>query len=59
MESSLLKQKELQLFLKPKLLKLLERTSLFLRVYRSGKLPKILRIVWEAETPKTSKVLKN
>ena len=45
MESSLLKQKELQLFLKPKLLKLLERTSLFLRVYRSGKLPKILRIL--------------
>jgi essential nuclear protein 1 len=45
MESHHLKQKELQLFLKPKLLKLLERASLFLRVYRSGKLPKILRIL--------------
>ena len=45
MQNTLIKKKELQLFLQPKLLKILERASLFLKVYRSGKIPKILRIL--------------
>jgi len=39
------KNTELALFLKPKLFKILERASLFLKVYRSGKLPKIVRLL--------------
>lgn len=45
MQNTSIKKKELQLFLQPKLLKILERASLFLKVYRSGKIPKILRIL--------------
>jgi len=39
------KNTDLVIFLKPRLLKVLERASLFLKVYRSGKLPKIVRIL--------------
>jgi essential nuclear protein 1 len=36
---------KLKVYLKPKLLKILERTSLFLKVYRSGKMPKIIKVL--------------
>jgi len=39
------KKNELDIYLKPKLLKILERTTLFMKVYRSGKIPKIIRIL--------------
>jgi essential nuclear protein 1 len=39
------KKKEVIVYLKPKLLKILERTSLFLKVYRSGKFPKIIKVL--------------
>jgi len=39
------KTSDFRLFLKPKLLKILERASLFLKVYRIGKIPKIFRIL--------------
>ena len=45
MQGTSLKNGELQIFLQPKLLKILERASLFLKVYRSGKIPKIIRIL--------------
>ena len=39
------KKNELDIYLKPRLLKILERTTLFMKVYRSGKIPKIIRIL--------------
>lgn len=46
MSFTLKKEKnKLKVYLKPKLLKILERTSLFLKVYRSGKMPKLIKIL--------------
>jgi len=39
------KKSDVVIFLKPKLLKILERTSLFLKVYKSGKIPKIIKLL--------------
>jgi essential nuclear protein 1 len=39
------KNTDLLLYFKPKLLKVLERASLFLKVYKSGKMPKIIKLM--------------
>lgn len=44
-KGKLKKNADLVLYFKPKLLKVLERTSLFLKVYKSGKMPKIINLL--------------